>query len=133
MEKFNEFIKSFFNHLRALLDLGSKMDEKEFNSLLVQQGRNEEEKNTIIEILEEIDLEHKLKDELVASGLEPGEWLEQELEKTTKELYPDATPEDIDMVKKEVARGMEEEIALEAECLEEETTGIPSENNEKDK
>ena len=133
MEKFNEFIKSFFNHLRALLDLGSKMDEKEFNSLLVQQGRNEEEKNTIIEILEEIDLEHKLKDELVASGLEPGEWLEQELEKTTKELYPDATPEDIDMVKKEVARGMEEEIALEAECLEEETTGIPAENNEKDK
>ena len=54
------------------------------------------------------------------SGLDSGEWLEREIETATKEMYPNATPEEIELVKQEVENGMEKEIESEADSLEEE-------------
>lgn len=122
MNKFSELQQSFFYHLRKLLDLMPGRTEDEVNDLLTKQADSEEEKKVFREICEEVDIEHKLKDELANSSMDSGEWLEREIENTTKELYPDATPEEIEMVKQKVEDGMEDEIGAEAESLEEEMT-----------
>ena len=120
MNRFKELQQSFLKHLSSLFKMGANKDDKEIETMLIQQGRNEDEKKTISDICKEVDVEHELMEELTKSGLESGEWLEREIEKTTKELYPNATPEEIEMVKQKIEDGMEEEIEAEADRLEEE-------------
>lgn len=118
--KFSELQQSFFNHLRNLFYLSSGKNEDEVDVMLINQANNEEEENTIREICAEIDLEHNLMDELENSGMDSGKWLEREIENATKEFYPNATSEEIEMVKKRVQEGMEVEIESEIEILEDE-------------
>lgn len=100
MSTFSELQNSFYNHLSS--------------SIL---GRNDEENRIINDICKEIDLEHELLDDRAKSDSNPGEWLEHEIEINTKELFPDATSEDIEMVKDTVEKGMVEDIELEANRL----------------
>ena len=100
MSNFSELQDSFYNHLSSSIS-----------------GRDDEENRIISDICKEIDLEHELLDDRAKSGLDPGEWLEREIEDTTKELFPDATSEDIEMVKDTVEKGMVEDIELEAKSL----------------
>lgn len=118
MNKFTELQQSFFKHLRNLFDLSSGKDENEVNDMLINQANSEEEKKVIQEICAEVDIEHRLMDELENSGMDSGGWLEREIENTTKELYPNATPEEVEMVKQRVQDGMEEEIESEIDILE---------------
>ncbi len=120
MSKFSDLQQSFYNHLCALFELTFGKDDKDIDNLLIQQGRTEEEKVVINDICEEVDLEHKLMNDLKNSGLDSGEWLEREIETATKEMYPNATPEEIELVKQEVENGMEKEIESEADSLEKE-------------
>lgn len=118
MNKFTELQQSFFKHLRNLFDLSSGKDEDEVNDMLINQANSEKEKKVIQEICAEVDIEHRLMDELENSGMDSGEWLEREIENTIKELYPNATTEEVEMVKQRVQDGMEEEIESEVDILE---------------
>lgn len=97
---------------------------KELDEALVQQGESEEEKRIIAEQCAEIDLEHDLMEELVASKKDPGQWLEEKIEETVKEVKPDATQEEVEIVKGSVADSMETDIGIEAGGLKEEATLI---------
>ena len=100
MNDFSELQDSFCKHLSS--------------SIL---GRNDEENRIINDICKEIDLEHELLDDRAKSDSNPGEWLEHEIEINSKELFPDATPEDIKNVKDTVEKGMVNDIELEANRL----------------
>ena len=99
-------------------------DGKELDEALVEQGESEEEKRIIAEQCAEIDLEHDLMEELVASKKDPGQWLEEKIEETVKEVKPDATQEEVEVVKGSVADSMETDIGFEADSLKEEATLI---------
>lgn len=124
MIKIEELQKSIQKHLHRLWQAFNGKEGKELDEALVQQGESEEEKKIIAEQCAEIDLEHDLMEELVASKKDPGLWLEEKIEETVKEVKPDATQEDMEMVKESVADSMETEIGIEAEGLTEEATII---------
>lgn len=79
MSNFADLQDSFYNHLSSSIF-----------------GRNDEENRIINDICKEIDLEHELLDDRAKSDSDPSIWLESEIEKTTRELLPDATSEDIE-------------------------------------
>ena len=135
MSKFSELQQSFFKHLCSLFELTLGKDDKDIDNILIQQGRTEDEKKVINDICEEVDLEHRLMNDLKNSGLDSGEWLEREIETVTKEMYPNATPEEIELVKQEVEDGIEKEIESEADSLEEEMSvlSFQEESNTDDK
>lgn len=126
MVLFKELQESFLKHLRSLLDLTAGKSEEEVNEILIEQADSEEEKRVIREIYEEIDLEHQLTQDLENSEMDPGEWLENQIENGVKELIPDATTEDIETVKEKVAECMEEEIKYEAEEFDKEISELES-------
>ena len=74
---------------------------------------DDDEKGIIENICKEIDMEHELMADLVKSKLAPEEWFEREI----TELFPDATSEDIKLVKDSVEKGMVKDIDLEANRL----------------
>lgn len=100
MSTISELQDSFYNHLSSSIS-----------------GRNDEENKIINDICKEIDLEHELLDDRAKSDSDPGEWLEREIVKTTKELFPDATSDDIEMVKETIENGMVEDIESEINSL----------------
>ena len=100
MSTISELQNSFYNHLSSSIS-----------------GRNDEENRIINDICKEIDLEHELLDDRAKSDSDPGEWLEREIEKTTKELFPDATSDNIEKVKEAIENGMVEEIDSEINSL----------------
>lgn len=124
MIKLEELQKSIQKHLHRLWQAFNGKEGKELDEALVQQGESDEEKKIIAEQCAEIDLEHDLMEELLASKKDPGLWLEEKIEETVKEVKPDATQEDMEMVKESVADSMETEIGIEAEGLTEEATII---------
>lgn len=120
MIKLEKLQMSIQKHLHRLWEAFNGKDKKELDDLLIQQGESEEEKNIIAEQCAEIDLEHDLMEDLVASKKDPGQWLEEKIEETVKEIKPDATQEEVEMVKESVADAMETEIGFEADGLTEE-------------
>lgn len=124
MIKIEELQKSIQKNLHKLWQAFNGKEGKELDEALVQQGDSEEEKRIIAEQCAEIDLEHDLMEELVASKKEPGQWLEEKIEETVKEVKPDATQEEVEVVKGSVADSMERDIGFEADSLKEEATLI---------
>lgn len=120
MIKIEELQKSIQKHLHRLWQAFNGKEGKELDEVLVQQGESEEEKRIIAEQCAEIDLEHDLMEELMASKKDPGQWLEEKIEETVKEVKPDATQEEIEVVKESVADSMETVIGIEADGLKEE-------------
>lgn len=126
MELFKELQESFMKHLRSLMDFTSGKSEHEVNEILIEQAGSEEEKRVIREICEDIDLEHQLMQDLEQSEMDPGEWLESQIENSVKEMIPDATPDDIETVKDKVAECMEDDLKYEAEEFDKEITELQS-------
>ena len=126
MELFKELQESFMKHLRSLMDFTSGKSEHEVNEILIEQAVSEEEKRVIREICEDIDLEHQLMQDLEQSEMDPGEWLESQIENSVKEMIPDATPDDIETVKDKVAECMEDDLKYEAEEFDKEITELQS-------
>lgn len=124
MIKIEELQKSIQKHLHRLWQAFNGKEGKELDEALVQQGDSEEEKRIIAEQCAEIDLEHDLMEELMASKKDPGQWLEEKIEETVKEVKPDVTQEEVEVVKESVADSMETDIGIEAGGLKEEATLI---------
>ena len=118
MDQFiTELQNSFQNHLSSLLE----KKEDEINKLLMEQN---DDNGIFQHICKEIDLEHELMADLVQSELDPGEWFERKIEETTKELFPNATPEQIEEVKDEVEKAIVKDIESEVNSLEEEMSSL---------
>ena len=126
MDILDKLEQSFFKHLRSLLDLARGKNGKELDDLLVEQGRDEEEKRAIREVCEEIDLEHEMIAELMKSEENLGKWMERKIEETVKESFVDATEDEISLVKDAVQDSMENEIEEDAEMLNKEADLILS-------
>jgi hypothetical protein len=124
MIKIEELQMSIQKYLNKFWQALNGTDKKELDEALIQQGESDDEKKIIAEVCAEIDLEHDLMEELVASKKDPGQWLEEKIEETVKEVKPDATQEEVEMVKESVADSMEAEIGIEADGLTEEATII---------
>lgn len=124
MIKIEELQMSIQKYLNKFWQALNGTDKKELDEALIQQGESDDEKKIIAEVCAEIDLEHDLMEKLVASKKDPGQWLEEKIEETVKEVKPDATQEEVEMVKESVADSMEAEIGIEADGLTEEATII---------
>ena len=136
MIKIEELQMSIQKYLNKFWQALNGKDKKELDEALIQQGESDDEKKIIAELCAEIDLEHDLMEELVASKKDPGQWLEEKMEETVKEVKPDATQEEVEMVKESVADSMEVEIGIEADGLTEEamiiTASIEKEESKKE-
>lgn len=124
MIKIEELQMSIQKYLNKFWQALNGTDKNELDEALIQQGESDDEKKIIAEVCAEIDLEHDLMEKLVASKKDPGQWLEEKIEETVKEVKPDATQEEVEMVKESVADSMEAEIGIEADGLTEEATII---------
>lgn len=136
MNKIEELQMSIQKYLQSFWQTLNGKEKSELDEALIQQGESDEEKKIIAEQCAEIDLEHDLMEELVASKKDPGLWLEEKIEETVKEVKPDATQEEVEMVKDSVADSMETEIGIEADGLTEEvmiiTASIEKEESKKE-
>lgn len=124
MIKIEELQMSIQKYLNKFWQTLNGTDKKELDEALIQQGESDDEKKIIAEVCAEIDLEHDLMEELVASKKDPGQWLEEKIEETVKEVKPDDTQEEVEMIKESVADSMEAKIGIEADGLTEEATII---------
>jgi hypothetical protein len=136
MNKIEELQMSIQKYLQSFWQTLNGKEKSELDEALIQQGESDEEKKIIAEQCAEIDLEHDLMEELVASKKDPGLWLEEKIEETVKEVKPDATQEEVEMIKDSVADSMETEIGIEADGLTEEamiiTASIEKEESKKE-
>lgn len=124
MLKLEELQMSIQKRLQSLWHSLQGKEKKELDDSLVQQGRSDDEKTLIAEQCAEIDMEHDLMEELVATKEDPGKWLEKKIEETAIEINPKATQEEIDVLKNAVADSMESEIGEQADELAEEAAII---------
>lgn len=105
---------------RVLDPKGEKpLHGKELDDYLVSQGKSEEEKELIADKCAEIDTFHQKRREFETSGKDIETWYDEELERLTKEVDPNATSKDVDAVKEAVAEKVDEEISESADELEE--------------
>lgn len=124
MVKLQDLQVSIKNHLQNFWQLLQGKENQDLDEALIQQGESEEEKSIIAEQCEEIDLEHNLMEELWVSKKDPGKWLDEKIEETAKEVNPNATQEEIDLLKNAVADSMEAEIGENADELADEAEQI---------
>ena len=124
MVKLEEFQMSIQKHLLSFWHSLQSKEKEELDEALVRQGESEEEKKLIAEQCTEIDLEHDLMEDLVASKEDTGVWLEKQIEEAAKEVNPKATQEEFDMLKDAVADSMEAEIGEQADELAKEAAMI---------
>lgn len=110
MSKFKDFQLAFSRHLSNLLEIFTKNKEEEIDDVLVDIEDDEQVKDVIRKICEEINVEDELMLDMKKSGKSPGDWLESFIENTVTELYPNSTQQDVDRVKTMVADAMEKEI-----------------------
>jgi len=113
------YIKKVFDGTKGLF--GSALDKE-----LINSARNEEAE-IIKEMCANVDLYYQKRDEFRKSGLKPGKWLEKEVENTVKDVYPEADEEDLDEVKTEVSKTLENEIKALTDLVEEEMTPVTEE------
>lgn len=133
MSKFKDFQQSFSRHLSTLLDFFTRNKEDEIDDVLVDIEDNEQVKDVIRKICEEINVEHELMLDMKKSSKTPGDWLESYIESTVTELYPNSTQEDVDRVKTMVVDAMEKEIDDASDLLLDKCQPIMSNNSEEAK
>lgn len=98
---------------------GSKLDEE-----LMSSAKSDEEKALIKEMCEDTERYYAKREEYRSSELEPGMWLEKQIEDTVKEVYPEVSPEEIDEVKESVSKAMEQEIDSLTKLVDEDITPV---------
>lgn len=93
-----DFIKSLSDYFTKFIPRFKGYTTKELNAAIVEEGRTEEEKEQLQEMCEEVDNYHRRLKELRESGLTPGKWLDEEIERELKK------------VNKEIESGTSEEV-----------------------
>ena len=131
MDRFKEFQESFIAHLQALCKAMQGKSNKELDDALVLQGKSDEQKLIIKETCQDVDKEHDMIEEIVNSSKEPGEFLEQDIANTVREINPNATDDDVSQIVEATMDVMEKEIEQQARELTKETTLLTEEPQSK--
>lgn len=92
------FIKSLSDYFTKFISRFKGHTTEDLNAAIVEEGRTEEEKEQLQEMCEEVDNYHRRLKELRESGLTPGKWLDEEIERELKK------------VNKEIESGTSEEV-----------------------
>ena len=111
------YIKNIFVKTKGVS--GSKLDEE-----LISSAKSEEEKALIKEMCEDTERYYAKREEFRSSELKPGMWFEKQIEDTVKEVYPEVSPKEIDEVKENVSKAMEQEIDSLTKLVDEEITPV---------
>ncbi len=137
------WVTQFIENFKHLLHLSSNTDNRITNDMLVQIGENDEEKELIQEICEEIDNFHanirEIENEQQSNPeLSEGEWLSQKMEEEMQDIAQklegrNLTADELKEFRKKVNQAQDIEIETEAKALEEESEFMKQElNNEKE-
>lgn len=110
VQSMSKYIVQFFERIKDLKD--DDVDLK-----LVGNEADDEKKELIQAMCEDVDLYYKRLNEMRSSGLTPGKWYEREIENCVEEVYPGVTPEEVDEVKKTIASAIDDEIIISTEVL----------------
>lgn len=127
MDRFKEFQESFMAHLQALYKAMQGKSNKDLDDALVRQGKSDEQKQIIQETCQDVDKEHDMIEEMIHSNKTPGEFLEQDIANTVREINPNATDDDVNQVVEATKDAMEKEIEQEAHELTKEVTLLTEE------
>lgn len=120
------YIKNIFVNTKGVS--GSKLDEE-----LISSAKSEEEKALIKEMCEDTERYYAKREEFRSSELKPGMWFEKQIEDTVKEVYPEVSPKEIDEVKENVSKAMEQEIDSLTKLVDEEITPVTDILNDENK
>lgn len=120
------YIKNIFVKTKGVS--GSKLDEE-----LISSAKSEEEKALIKEMCEDTERYYAKREEFRSSELKPGMWFEKQIEDTVKEVYPEVNPKEIDEVKENVSKAMEQEIDSLTKLVDEEITPVTDILNDENK
>lgn len=131
MDKFKEFQESFIAHFQSLYKALKGKSNKELDDALVRQGKSNEQKQIIQETCQDVDKEHDMIEEMIHSNKTPGEFLEQDIANTVREINPNATDDDVNQVVEATMDAMEKEIEQEAHELTKEATTLTEEPQKK--
>lgn len=127
MDRFKEFQESFMAHLQALYKAMQGKSNKDLDDALVRQGKSDEQKQIIQETCQDVDKEHDMIEEMIHSNKTPGEFLEQDIANTVREINPNVTDDDVNQVVEATKDAMEKEIEQEAHELTKEATLLTEE------
>lgn len=127
MDRFKEFQESFMAHLQVLYKAMQGKSNKDLDDALVRQGKSDEQKQIIQETCQDVDKEHDMIEEMIHSNKTPGEFLEQDIANTVREINPNATDDDVNQVVEATKDAMEKEIEQEAHELTKEATLLTEE------
>lgn len=127
MDRFKEFQESFMAHLQALYKAMQGKSNKDLDDALVRQGKSDEQKQIIQETCQDVDKEHDMIEEMIHSNKTPGEFLEQDIANTVREINPNATDDDVNQVVEATKDAMEKEIEQEVHELTKEATLLTEE------
>ena len=111
------YIKNIFVKTKGVS--GSKLDEE-----LLSSAKSEEEKALVKEMCEDTEHYYEKREEFRSSELKPGIWFEKQIEDTVKEVCPEVSPKEIDEVKENVSKAMEQEIDSLTKLVDEEITPV---------
>ena len=111
------YIKNIFVKTKGVS--GSKLDEE-----LLSSAKSEEEKALVKEMCEDTERYYEKREEFRSSELKPGMWFEKQIEDTVKEVCPEVSPKEIDEVKENVSKAMEQEIDSLTKLVDEEITPV---------
>ena len=131
MDKFKEFQERFIAHFQALYKAMQGKSDKELDDALVLQGKSDEQKQIIQETCQDVDKEHDMIEEMAHSSKTPGEFLEQDIANTVREINPNATDGDVNQVVEATMDAMEKEIEQKAHELAKEATLLTEESQTK--
>ena len=109
-------IKSWLKKLFGSRDGQNPVDIQD----VLPAPESEAEKEILEELFDEIDTFHQKRkefDELKKEGVEIEDWYDDEIERITKSVQPDASEEDIDRVKEAISKAIDKEIAEEIDNL----------------
>lgn len=120
------YIKNIFVKTQGVS--GSKLDEE-----LISSAKSDEEKALIKEMCEDTECYYAKREEFRSSELKPDMWFEKQIEDTVKEVYLEVSPKEIDEVKENVSKAMEQEIDSLTKLVDEEITPVSDILNDENK
>lgn len=130
-------LKGVFDYFEKIFSKTSGTSNKELNDKLLGMAKSEEERAAMQEMFEDIDTYYLKRAEFLKSGMDAGEWLEEEIdsaaediEEAIKETYPEVTESQLeelniaDEMKQKMTETMDQEIASIVDEVNEEMTPV---------
>lgn len=110
-----ERIKAFF---KEVFHSEKPLHGKELDEHFLSKATSEEEKETLSEVFDEIDIFYEKQKAYRESGMDLRVWYDEEIVRIVKGINPDITQTEIDQVKEALAARIDGEIELTGQALE---------------